>query len=109
MKRLETNGPWYEMVCANRPAEIMAWLVARKFDVYVVDSEIAGDSAEGVCRTIRAVDRDGAVICLSPNGEERAPLLDAGADLVLTKPEATTKLRRTIDDLLDSPKSEAAH
>ena len=80
MKRLETNGSWYEMVCANRPAEIMAWLVARNFDVYVVDSETTGDSAEGVCRTIRAVDKDGAVICLSPNGEERGPLLDAGAD-----------------------------
>ena len=109
MKRLETNGSWYEMVCANRPAEIMAWLVARKFDVYVVDSDIAGDSAEGVCRTIRAVDKDGAVICLSPDDHEREPLLDAGADLVLKMPDAASKLRRMIDDLLDSPKSEVAH
>jgi DNA-binding response OmpR family regulator len=87
----------------------MAWLVARKFDVYVIDSNMTGDSAEGVCRTIRTVDKDGAVICLSPDDDDREPLLDAGADLVLKMPEAAARIRRTIDDLLDSPKCESVH
>lgn len=87
----------------------MAWLVARKFDVYIVDANARGDSAVGVCRSIRAVDRDGAVICISSAGEDVEPFLDAGADLVLKMPEALGNLRRTIDDLLDSPKCDSVH
>lgn len=97
------------MVCAQRSAEIMAWLVARKFDVYVVDANVSGDNSVGVCRSIRAVDKDGAVICISSAGQDTEPILDAGADLVLKMPEAIGNLRRTIDDLLDSPKSDSVH
>ena len=97
------------MVCARRPAEIMAWLVARKFDVYVVDVKMSGESALGVCRTIRTVDKDGAVICISDENADREELLDAGADLFLKLPDEMGKIRRTIDDLLDSPKSDAVH
>jgi DNA-binding response OmpR family regulator len=97
------------MVCTQTPAEVMAWLVARKFDVYVVDSNMPGASALGVCCTIRAVDKEGAVICLTPYDDERGPLLEAGADLVLNIPLGVGKLRSTIDDLLDSPKSDSVH
>jgi DNA-binding response OmpR family regulator len=97
------------MVCASSRAEIMAWLVARKFDVYVVDSTAAGETAVGVCNTIRTVDKEGAVICVSPDGDDREPLLDAGADLVLRLPDELNQLRRTIDDLLESPHSESVH
>ena len=87
----------------------MAWLVARKFDVFVVDSNMAGASALGICCTIRSVDREAAVICLSPEDDDREPLLEAGADLFLKTPYSIGKLRQTIDDLLDSPKSDAFH
>ena len=97
------------MVCARQSAEVMAWLVARKFDVYIVDANTSGDIAVGVCRSIRAVDKDGAVICISAQGSDSGPLLDAGADLVLKMPDALSNLRRTIDDLLDSPTSESVH
>src|SRR5205085_5109402 len=102
-------GSWYEMVCTQTPAEIMAWLVARKFDVYVVDSNMTGASALGICCTIRAVDKEGAVICLSADDDERGPLLDAGADLFLKMPDGASKLRQVLDDLLDSPKSDSLH
>ena len=87
----------------------MAWLAVRKFDVYVVDGNLLDDSGPGVCRTIRAVDKDGAVICVSPDSDDREDLLDAGADLFLKLPESINQLRRTIDDLLDSPKSDSVH
>jgi DNA-binding response OmpR family regulator len=97
------------MVCARQSAEIMAWLVARKFDVYIVDANSSGESAVGVCRSIRAVDKDGAVICISAQNSDGETLLDAGADLILKMPDALNNLRRTIDDLLDSPKSDSVH
>jgi|KBSMisStaDraftv2_1062788.scaffolds.fasta_scaffold3131021_1 DNA-binding response OmpR family regulator len=97
------------MVCTQTPAEIMAWLVARKFDVYVVDSNMSGASALGICCTIRAVDKEGAVICLSPDDDDRETLLNAGADLFLKMPDGAMKLRRVLDDLLDSPKSDSVH
>jgi DNA-binding response OmpR family regulator len=97
------------MICAQRSVEIMAWLAVRKFDVYVVDANLADDSGSGICRSIRAVDRDGAVICVSPKSSDRDDMLDAGADLFLNIPESISQLRRTIDDLLDSPKSDSVH
>jgi DNA-binding response OmpR family regulator len=97
------------MVCARQSAEIMAWLVARKFDVYIVDANASGDSSVGVCRSIRAVDKDGAVICISAAGQDTEPFLDAGADLVLKMPDALGNLRRTVDNLLDSPKNDSVH
>lgn len=87
----------------------MAWLAARKFDVYVVDADMSGASALGICCTIRAVDKNGAVICLSPDDDDRGPLLDAGADLVLKMPDILINLRQTIDDLLDPPNIESVH
>ena len=41
--------------------------------------------------------------------DDREPLLEAGADLFLKTPYSISKLRQTIDDLLDSPKSDAFH
>jgi DNA-binding response OmpR family regulator len=87
----------------------MAWLVARKFDVYVVDANMTSESAVGICRTIRTVDKDGAVICVSPDKADESRLLDAGADLFLKVPDEIGKIRRTVDDLLDSPKSDSVH
>ena len=87
----------------------MAWLVARKFDVYVIDADMQGASALGICCTIRAVDKEGAVICLSTDEDDHESLLEAGADLFLKLPEGACKLRRVMDDMLDSPKSDAVH
>ena len=109
MKQLEDNGSWYEIVCVRRPAEVMAWLVARKFDLYLIDTSMPGESALGMCHSVRKVNKDGAVICISPNGEEREILLGAGADLFLKMPDAIGQLRQTIDDLLDGPRSHSTH
>jgi DNA-binding response OmpR family regulator len=87
----------------------MAWLVARTFDLYLVDTNMTGESALGVCRSIRSVDDDGAIICISDDPEDRDTLLDAGADLFMKMPDAVGQLRRTIDDVLDGPRSSAAH
>ena len=87
----------------------MAWLVARTFDLYLVDTNMAGESALGVCRSIRSIDDDGAIICISDDVCHRDSLLDAGADLFMKLPEAIGNLRRTIDDVLEGPRSDAAH
>jgi DNA-binding response OmpR family regulator len=87
----------------------MAWLVARTFDLYLVDNKMAGESALGVCRSIRSIDDDGAIICISDDADDRDTLLNAGADLFMKMPEAVGQLRRTIDDVLDGPRSEAVH
>ena len=109
MKQLQENGTWYEVVCARQPAEIMAWLVARTFDLYLVDNQMSRESALGVCRSIRSVDGDGAIICISDDNDDRDTLLDAGADLFMKMPDAVEHLRRTIDDVLDGPRSDAIH
>ena len=87
----------------------MAWLVARTFDLYLVDNQMPGESALGVCRSIRSMDEDGAIICISDDVNHRDTLLDAGADLFMKMPDAVGQLRRTIDDVLDGPRSDAAH
>ena len=87
----------------------MAWLVARTFDLYLVDTNMSGESALGVCRSIRSVDEDGAIICISDDVDERDTLLDAGADLFMKMPEAVGQLRRIIDDVLDGPRSDMIH
>ena len=87
----------------------MAWLVARTFDLYLVDTQMSGESALGVCRSIRSMDDNGAIICISDDVDDRDTLLDAGADLFMKMPDAVEQLRRTIDDVLDGPRSEAAH
>jgi DNA-binding response OmpR family regulator len=109
MKQLQENGTWYDVVCAREPAEIMAWLVARTFDLYLVDNRMSRESALGVCRSIRSVDDDGAIICISDDIDDRDTLLEAGADLFMKKPDAVPHLRRTIDDVLDGPRSDAIH
>jgi hypothetical protein len=86
----------------------MAWLIARRFDAYVIDANRSEDGALGICRTIRNVDDDGALICVSDNGNGEK-LLDAGADLVLKMPDDLGRLRHTIDDLLDGPKNKSGY
>ena len=62
-----------------------------------------------VCRSIRSIDDDGAIICISDDADDRDTSLNAGADLFMKMPEAVGQLRRTIDDVLDGPRSEADH
>jgi DNA-binding response OmpR family regulator len=87
----------------------MAWLVARTFDLYLVDNQMSGESALGVCRSIRSMDDDGAIICISDDVDDRDSLLNAGADLFMKMPEAVGQLRRTIDDVLDGSRSDTVH
>jgi DNA-binding response OmpR family regulator len=87
----------------------MAWLVARTFDLYLVDNQMSGESALGVCRSIRSMDDDGAIICISDDVDDRDNLLNAGADLFMKMPEAVGQLRRTIDDVLDGSRSDTVH
>ena len=109
MKQLQDNGTWYEIVCARQPAEIMAWLIARRFDLYLVDTKMPDESALGVCRSIRSIDDNGAIICISEDVDDRDTLLGAGADMFMKMPDGAGQLRRMIDDVLDGPRSDAIH
>lgn len=84
------------------PAETIAWPVARQFDVYLVDAGMPGESAVAICRTIRNVDRDGVVICLSAEETDSEKLLAAEADYFIKIPDGLGRIRQTIDNLLDN-------
>jgi DNA-binding response OmpR family regulator len=83
----------------------MAWIIAQKFDVYVIDATMPGESAAGLCGTIRTVDEDGMIICISPTEADREKLLAAGGDLFIKMPEEVGRIRRLIAELLDSSRN----
>jgi DNA-binding NarL/FixJ family response regulator len=96
------KGGWYDIQCAPSFRDGFAWMVARPFDVFIVDADMSMEDPGSVIRSIYSVNNDALIITVSSDDRLSSGTLEAGSDLFIHRQRALTMLKSTIDDLLDS-------
>jgi len=77
-------------------------MVARPFDVFIVDADLPTEDPGNIIRSIYSVNNDALIITVSSDERLASGTLEAGSDLFVHRQRALTMLKPTIDDLLDS-------
>ena len=92
----------YRVPCFTQAAALMTFLVISPVDAVVLDTDAqARDLAQQLRRQSRLANPLVRILAMTrANPAFHRPLLTAGADLVLQKPVAPTRLLTAIDDLL---------
>jgi DNA-binding response OmpR family regulator len=92
---------FYEVRFASSFAEVCMRLVVERSDLYILDASLPRESAIRMVKTVRLVDQEAIVICISELEVDREKVLNAGADVFIKSPSGLASLTSTIDGLLD--------
>lgn len=91
----------YVLTCVSSPAEALALIKGRSFDLYIFDYQLPEISGIELCKTIRLAEAKRPVIFSAkayPADKESA--LEAGATEYLVKPTDLAPFEETIKNLL---------
>jgi two-component system, OmpR family, KDP operon response regulator KdpE len=105
----------YEVSEAANGDEALGLVRSSDFDLVLLDVNMPGKSGLEVCRQIRAVGSNPAIIMITvrDSATDKVDALDAGADGYITKPfgmsELLARIRAVLRRTVDSPPSSAAH
>lgn len=96
------NGDHYAVDVAERAEQIAKMALAHRYDAAILDLSFAQPDCSDVLRQLRASSADFPILILANQArpEERAQLLDAGADDVVLKPFAFSELSARVRALL---------
>ena len=99
---LDRGREVYNISTAADCREARNMIVARRFDVYVLDYLMPEMTGAEFCRTVRELDPNGAIIVYSGMSNERVrtECVAAGADLFLVKPDDLDLLAPSINEFL---------
>jgi DNA-binding response OmpR family regulator len=101
-KELDALDPsFYDVQIARSFNEACACFIVEAFNIYLLDADMPGENPIQMVKTVRLVDRNAALICISGSDSDRLSAIEAGADIFLQSPVGIGLVRTTIDNLLD--------
>jgi len=99
---LVLNSSLYEVDTAQDIQEAERLAHAKKFDLYILDNLIGGESGLKLCLQLRSFDKETPILFLSASSEkvDKQRGLAAGAQAYLIKPNDLDNLETTVAHLL---------
>jgi len=87
----------YEVRFVSSFAEVCMRLVVERSDLYILDASLPRENAIRMVKTVRLVDQEAIVICISELEVDRDKVLNVGADIFIKSPSGLSSLTSTID------------